>query len=170
MRQIPIRTDVPLPEQQMPARPQHQQYQNSQQHFQQPTSQHYQHSSPQQHFQQNSQQQQFPDSRNQDERGPTVRHIPIFVEGRDEPILPKDAAPSGMKRGGCQGKAENTTGKRGAQPEEKRQQQQQTSEQQAPQQQTQFQPQPPQKPDTLQQVAEVSICFSILHIIFVFIN
>ncbi|XP_014248724.1 BAG domain-containing protein Samui isoform X2 [Cimex lectularius] len=24
-------------------------------------------------------------------RGPTVRHIPIFVEGRDEPLLPKEA-------------------------------------------------------------------------------
>lgn len=158
IRLIPIRTDVPQSGQQIPARPQ-QNFQNppfTQQHFQQPpASQQYHHSSPQ-HFQQNPQ--QSPDHRNQEEKGPTIRHIPIFVEGRDEPILPKDAAPTGMKRGGCQGKAESNSGKRGTQPEEKRQQQQQQTTEPPPQPQQappQPQPQPPSKPDPLNQVADI---------------
>ncbi|CAH1388921.1 unnamed protein product [Nezara viridula] len=141
IRHIPIRTDVPPSGQQIPARPQQQ--------FQNPPF-------TQQHFQQNPHQQHSPDPRNQEEKGPTIRHIPIFVEGRDEPILPKDAAPAGMKRGGCQGKAESNSGKRGAQPEEKRQQQQQTTEPPPqPQQAQQPQPQPPSKPDPLAQVADI---------------
>lgn len=151
IRHIPIRADVPQSGQQIPARPQ-QNFQNppfTQQHFQQPpASQQYQHSSPQ----------QSPDQRNQEEKGPTIRHIPIFVEGRDEPILPKDAAPTGMKRGGCQGKAESNSGKRGTQPEEKRQQQQQTTEPPPQPQPQQAPPHPPSKPDPLAQVADVSSC------------
>ncbi|XP_014288591.1 BAG domain-containing protein Samui isoform X2 [Halyomorpha halys] len=154
IRLIPIRSDVPQSGQQIPARPQ-QQFQNppfTQQHFQQPpNSQQYQQSS--QHFQQNPQQQQSPDQRNHEEKGPTIRHIPIFVEGRDEPILPKDAVPTGMKRGGCQGKAESNPGKRGTQPEEKRQQQQQTTE--PPPQPQQAPTHPPSKPDPLTQVADI---------------
>lgn len=142
---------VPWPDQQQQMPPQ---YQSQQQNFQHPPH----------NFSDQS-------SRPQEEsKGPTVRHIPIFVEGRDEPIIPKDANPaSGMKRGGCQGKPDSSPRKKGPPPEEKKQQAQ-PQEHQQPQNQQSPTPTPPQRPDLLAIVAEVSFincknCFSYKRII-----
>lgn len=159
VRLIPIRTDspssgVPHPASQIP-RPPVQNFQQQHPHF--PSSQ-------QQYFQQSVPQQQCTNDRHHEEsKGPTVRHIPIYVEGRDEPILPKDAgSASTTKRGGCQGKTESAPPKRGP-PEEKKethhQQPSHEAHQHAPppsqQQPTHTPPPPPPKPDPLSLVADI---------------